>query len=197
VWKAGVWSASSIGDKEIFYSPFLAGGKCDRTTLKCFSKKPPTAEDGLFYAQKMANIDIDEVFCERFTRHEWLLFLNICSRIDEKKETMISMKELENATQWHYQKIIVNAERLVQMGLIENMPTEDTTGNVKVLYRVLASNVAYKPGEVPKNGFSPRMPPKPTTRKKTETPVYAVPVVEKRRKRTPITISQTAERVNF
>lgn len=194
MWKAGVWSASSIGDKEIFYSPFLAGGKCDRTTLKRFSKKPPTAEDGLFYAQKMANIDIDDVFCERFTRHEWLLFLNICSRIDEKREAMISMKELEKATQWHFQKIIVNAERLVKMGLIENTPTDDTSGNVKVLYRVIASNVTYKPGEVPKNGFSPRMVGKPHSRKKakpTKEPVMAD--VQKRKR----IVKGMFDRVNF
>ena len=145
----------------------------------------------------MANIDIDEDFCTQFTRQEWLLFLNICSRMDGNKEAVISMKQLEKATRWHYQRIIVNAARLVQMGLIENTPTDDTSGNVPVLYRVLATNVRFIPGEVPKNGFSQRIPQNPPSRQKIENPVYDVPVEVQKRKRTPITISQTAEMVNF
>jgi len=129
-----------------------------------------------------------------FTRHEWMLFLNICSRIDPNKEALISMKELEKATQWHYQKIIANTERLAQMGLIESVSRDDVSGDSKDFYKVLASNVTYKPGEVPKNGFSPRMPPNPPKRQKTETPVYAVPVEVQKRKRI---VKGMFNRVNF
>ena len=149
---------------------------------------------GFFMLKNMANIDIDEGFCEGFTRHEWLLFLNICSRIDEKKEAMLSMKELEIATQWHYQKIINNTSKLVQMGLIENTPTDDTSGNVKVLYKVLASNIRFVPGEVPKNGFSPRMVGKPHSRKKAKPGKEAVVIEVQKRKRI---VKGMFDRVNF
>lgn len=145
----------------------------------------------------MATIDIDEGFCTQFTRHEWMLFLNICSKMDANKEAFISMKELEQSTQWHYQKVLVNASRLVQMGLIENTPTDDSSGDTKVLYRVLASNVRYSIGKVPSKGFSPRIPQNPPRKQKQESkPISAVAEVQKR-KRTPVLISQKAERVNF
>lgn len=107
------------------------------------------------------------------------------------------MKELEKATQWHYQKIIVNTERLAQMGLIESVLRDDVSGDKKDFYKVLASNVQYKPGEVPKLGFSPRIPPNPARKPTQVANKIPVLVEAKKRKRTPVTISRTAERVNF
>lgn len=163
----------------------------------CNPKQPDRQRWAFFMLKNMANIDFDEYFCTLFTRQEWQLFLNIASLMDENKEAMISMKQLEVATKWHYNRIIVNAARLVEMGVIENIPTDDTSGNKKVFYRILAPNVRYVPGNVPKNGFCSRIPRNQPTMQKIERPPDIAPVEAQKRKRTPVLISQKAERVNF
>ena len=113
---------------------------------------------------------------------------------------VFSMKQISASTQWPQQKILPNLVRLADCDLIEYVLDEENHENAKVKYTVLAKNVTYVEGFVPYNGFSPRVPKTPQKKHKSdEIKVEEIPVsIEiKKRKRTPITISQTAERVNF
>ena len=97
----------------------------------------------------MANIiSVDEKLLVRLSRIELYLLLQIAAKVDATKEAMIPMRELQDATLFHYQKIHSIRRKLIAKGFLEDTPLNgDITGYVPQKY-VIKSDLIFNVSKV-------------------------------------------------
>ena len=108
----------------------------------CSFPLPTILTRGIFF---MGNIiSVDAKILVRLSRIELYLLLQIAAKSDATNEAMIPMRELQDATLFHYQKIHSIRRKLIAKGFLEDtLLNGDTTGNLPQKY-VIKSNLISK-----------------------------------------------------
>lgn len=113
--------------------------RCASLLLQFFLPAHDPHKGFLFFMAKI--VSIDPKVLVRLSRMELYLLLHIAARADLNKEAMITMRELQNSTLYHYQKIYSIRRKLIAKSMLEDTPLNgDTTGTIPQKY-VIASDL--------------------------------------------------------
>lgn len=95
----------------------------------------------LFFMAKI--ISVDPRLMVRLSSVELYVLLHISAKADSNKEAMIPMRELQDSTVYHYQKIYSIRRKLIAKGMIEDTPLNgDETGLVPQKYVIITDLVS-------------------------------------------------------